>query len=134
MRLKQNSSTAIVVKNSWANVRAVQVFLGERPDENSGNGRSPHARHAAGDVHGRSGAESGDDGCTIFARVLDDTDERGLWIELNTREHEKDPAVEVQALMIPWPAVLAIVVGNNFADAAKEAEEHESTLAGTSVL
>jgi hypothetical protein len=122
MRLKQNSSTAIVVKQSWANLQAIQVFLRDRPQ--NGNGKS--ASHARGNGHSSQPAQSGDDGCTIIARVLDDTDVRGLWIELNTHEHEKDSAIELQALMIPWPAVLAIVVGNHFASATKEAEEQES--------
>jgi hypothetical protein len=123
MRLKQNSSTAIVVKKSWANLQAIQCFLRDRPQ--NGNGKSITHSPGNGDAHASSSAQSGDDSCTIFARVLDDTDVRGLWIELNTREHEKDPAVELQALMIPWPAVLAMVVGNHFASTTKEAEEHE---------
>ena len=67
--------------------------------------------------------ERADDSHTIFARVLDDTDERGLWIELNTNGHEKDPAVELQALMIPWHAVLAVVIGNDFASVVEESHK-----------
>lgn len=132
MRLKQNSSTAIVVKKSWANLQAIQAFLRERPDENPENGRRAghskdthaHETHAPsnGDAHASPSGQAEDDSCTIIARVLDDTDVRGLWIELNTHEHEKDPGIELQALMIPWPAVLAMVVGNKFCSATKEAE------------
>jgi hypothetical protein len=64
-----------------------------------------------------------DEGQTIFARVLDDTDERGLWIELNTKRHARDPKVELQALLIPWDSVLAVVVGEDLASAQREAEK-----------
>lgn len=63
-----------------------------------------------------------DDGHTIFVRVLDDTDERGLWIELNTKEHERDRSVELQAMLIPWHAVLAVVVGDKLAGAGVAAD------------
>jgi len=102
MRLKQNSTTAVVVKKSWAELRAIRQFL-------------CHSAVAE--------ASPPDEGRTIFARVLDDTDERGLWIELNTKRHEKDPKVELQALLIPWESVLAVVVGDQLACAQKEAEE-----------
>ena len=102
MRLKQNSTTAVVVKKSWADLQAVRQFLC--------NGASAEASPP-------------DEGQTIFARVLDDTDERGLWIELNTKRHAKDPKVELQALMIPWESVLAVVVGDKLTCAQREAEE-----------
>ncbi|MFZ0480221.1 MAG: hypothetical protein WAL71_13845 [Terriglobales bacterium] len=102
MRLKQNSTSAIVVKKTWANQQAIKLFLRDRPlDE----------------------IQSPDDSYVIFARALDDTDERGLWIELNTSAHEKDPAVELQALLIPWHAVQAVVVAENFTPAMEEARK-----------
>ena len=129
MRLKQNSCTAIVVRKSWANLEAIQAFLRGRPRNSDGSGKS--ALPSAGNGNGSQSAATGDDSCTIFARVLDDTDARGLWIELHTNEHERNPAVEFQALMIPWPAVLAIVVANDFTPAmkdARDAEELETSL------
>ena len=102
MRLKQNSTTAIVVRKSWANLQAIKLFLSVRPlDE----------------------IQSPDDSYVIFARVLDDTDERGLWIEINTAAHEKDPAVELQALLIPWHAVQAVVVADNLTSAIEQARK-----------
>lgn len=156
MRLKQNSSTAIVVRKSWANLAGIQAFLhgpahgltaganavahasayasaGSRANRTSalragsGNGHPTAASSGSPD---QSATQPADDSHTIFARVLDDTDERGLWIELNTEEHERNAAVELQALMIPWRMVLAVVVGNEFgaARAADEAEELELSL------
>jgi len=111
MRLKLNATTAVVVKKSWANLSAIKLFLRDQsPDEIES---SETLRSCA--PLGRTNAsvptllaeielpandrpemeltkmERADESHTIFARVLDDTDERGLWIELNTNEHEKDP-------------------------------------------
>ena len=102
MRLKMNGSTAVVVRKSWVNLQAIQLFLRNRPVDK---------------------IQSPDDSHTLFVRVLDDTDERGLWIELNTKEHENNHAVELQALMIPWHAVLAVVIANDFRPAMKEAQK-----------
>ena len=102
MRLKQNSATAVVVKKSWATLPAIKFFLRDGP-----------AREV----------QSADDGHLIFARVLDDTDQRGLWIELNTTQHEKDPSVSLDALMIPWHAVLGIVVASDLAEVTAEAQK-----------
>jgi len=101
MRLKVNTSTAIVVKSSWANSCAIQFFL-----------RRAH-----------NGSRAADQGHVIFARVLDDSDIRGLWIELNKKEHDADPAVEQPALMIPWAEVLAVVVGDDFASTIVEGKK-----------
>jgi hypothetical protein len=43
-----------------------------------------------------------------------------LWIELKTKEHEKNPSVELQALLIPWHEVLAVVVGTDFTAALEK--------------
>jgi len=102
MRLKQNSTTAVVVKKSWANLQAIKLFLRDCPS---------------------CEIQSADEGHLIFARVLDDTDQRGLWIELNTTKHENDPSVELDALMIPWHAVLGVVTARDLAHAAQEAKE-----------
>jgi hypothetical protein len=101
MRLKQNSATAIAVKKSWANLQAIKLFLRDCPS---------------------CEIQSADESHLIFARVLDDTDERGLWIELNTTKHENDPAADLDALMVPWHAVLGVVVANDLAKPAAEAK------------
>jgi hypothetical protein len=102
MRLKQNSTTAIVVRKSWANLQAIKLFLRDCPS---------------------CEIQSPDDSHLILARVLDDTDERGLWIELHTTRHEHDPAVDLDALMIPWHAVLGIVIARNFSAAEEAAQQ-----------
>ena len=101
MRLKVNSSTAVVVKSSWANSSAIRVFLR----------RNQEAAQPADGAH------------IVFARVLDDSDSRGLWIELNTREHADRPAVERYALMIPWHEVLALVVADDFTSTIREGQK-----------
>jgi len=106
MRLRQNSSNAVVVRKEWAHLQAIQLFLKDQADE----------------------MRSDDDSHTIFARVLDDTDERGLWIELNRREHERDSSIELQSMMIPWHAVLAVVVGEELSCKIEEEMECEPDL------
>jgi len=110
MRLKQNSTTAIVVKKSWANLQAIKLFLRDCPS---------------------CEIQSADDGHLIVARVLDDTDQRGLWIELNSTKHANDPSTELSALMIPWHSVLGIVTAKDFARAAEEAQQAGLTLTVT---
>jgi len=166
MRLKQNSWNAVVVRKSWANLRAIRAFLRDAAPQDvqdansdshsprhgqtheahagrftdSGNGRrkihsseTERNLHLDRDSHADDYAtETADDGHTILARVLDDTDERGLWIELNTKEHEKNPAVELQAMMIPWHAVLAVVAADDFGAAAEQVEKLRFTLSTSS--
>jgi hypothetical protein len=117
MRLKMNGSTAVVVRKSWANLQAIKLFLRDR---------SPHEIEPPENDSSEIGRP--DESHTIFVHVLDDTDERGLWIELNTKEHQEDPAVELQALMIPWHEVLAIAVGNDFTSALEEGQKLAASL------
>ena len=51
-----------------------------------------------------------DESHMLIARVLDDADPRGLWIELNTSRHKEDADVPLWNLLIPWKEVLAVVV------------------------
>lgn len=90
MRLKMNALSAVVVRKSWANLQAIQMFLHDRPS-----------------------AESVDDSYSLLARVLDDSDARGLWIELETEIDLPDASAERPALMIPWHEVLAVIVASN---------------------
>ena|ERR1039457_6266163 len=110
MRLKMNTGTAVVVRKSWANLQSIKLFLRDCPVDE---------------------IQSPDDSHTIFAKVLDDADERGLWIELNTRKHEKDSRVECPALMIPWHAVLAIVVAKDFTSTMEEGRKLGCSLTAT---
>lgn len=100
MRIKKNSSVAVVVRREWANLLGVKRFL--RPEDLSSEVRGP------------------DDSHVIFARALNSEDPRGFWIELYTGKHEKDPSVARRAFLIPWPVVLAIVIAKDFSPASEE--------------
>jgi hypothetical protein len=110
MRLKLNAMTAVVVRKSWANLEAIRTFLRGRTLDCTFDSRSD------GKPDGKSNGtsdENQDDSCTILARVVDDSHERGLWIELDTEKELKDAGTERPALMIPWREVLAVVVAQN---------------------
>jgi hypothetical protein len=61
----------------------------------------------------RPSAETSDDSCTLLARVLDDSDPRGLWIELDTEKDLPDASAERPALMIPWHEVISVIVAKD---------------------
>jgi hypothetical protein len=88
MEIKKNTSIAVVVKKSWANLYGVRCFIRE----------------------GREIKDSHDESHIILGKVLDAGDQWGLWMETNTGKHESDPAVTLQSVMIPWNAVLSIVL------------------------
>lgn len=102
MRLKLNTDNAIVVKKSWARLHAIQLFLHDSTADE---------------------IEFPDDSHIIFAHVLDDSDERGLWIELKTKERKQDPAADRPVMLIPWNAVLSIVIANDFAEKIEQAQK-----------
>lgn len=109
-----SSGKSVSGKSSFGNSSFGNSSSSKSLDKSPGNGHGMAERNQAG--------PAADDGHTIFVRVLDDTDERGLWIELNTKEHERDRSVELQAMLIPWHAVLAVVVGDKFAGAGVAAD------------
>lgn len=110
MRLKQNTMTAVVVRRSWANLEPIRTLLRERLTDSSFDHIPDHSPDRAS--HGTPD-ENSDDSCTILARVVDDTHERGLWIELDTEKELKNATAERPVLMIPWREVLAVVVAQN---------------------
>jgi len=110
MRLKMNTMTAVVVRRSWANLEAIRTFLHDRTLGCTSDHASDRSLDRTSDG---TPDENLDDSCTILARVVDDSHERGLWIELDTEKELKDPAAERPVLMIPWAEVLAIVVAQN---------------------
>lgn len=87
MNIKENTSVAVVVNKSWANLYGVRVFLRE----------------------GREIKESQDESHIIFATVLDPNDAMGLWIT-NTKQHEADPNTRVKRILIPWHVIQTVVV------------------------
>jgi hypothetical protein len=95
MHIEKGKSVAVVVNRQWANLRSVRVFLrqNQNPDE---------------EIRGE------DESHLVFAKLLDYTDSRGVWIELNSDKHEKDPNVRRQSLLVPWGEVLTIVLAEKF--------------------
>jgi hypothetical protein len=101
MKIEKGASAAVVVFRSWVNLHWVRRFLRyyEEPDREV----------------------RGDESHIILARVLDADDPHGLWIELNTARHEKDPTVEKHNLLVPWSQVLSIVIPEkDFSDAVQD--------------
>jgi hypothetical protein len=105
MRLKMNALTAVVVRKSWAHLQAIQMFLHDRPS-----------------------AETADDSYTLLARVLDDSDARGLWIELESAQDLPDASADRPALMIPWQEVLATIVSNDLPERLRSQSSDSETL------
>ena len=75
MKIDKGANVAVVVNRSWANLWGVRVFLrqNETPEREV----------------------RGDDSHLVFAKLLDSEDPNGLWVELNTDRHKKDPTVKV---------------------------------------
>ena len=101
MRIPKNASAVIVVDRNWANLAGIRVFLRryETPSKEIGGTDSSHL---------------------IRARILDSEDNRGLWIELFTDQHRKDPTTKRLSLMIPWNNVIALVLSEEWTPALQE--------------
>jgi hypothetical protein len=100
MKIDKGANIAVVVNRSWANLWGVRVFLrqNETPEREI----------------------RGDDSHLVFAKLLDSEDPNGVWVELNTDRHEKDPTVKLASFFIPWSQVLTIVVTEEFSPAIRE--------------
>jgi hypothetical protein len=101
MQIDKDSSVAVVVKRTWANLHGVKMFL--RPHEN------PQA-----EIRGV------DDSHVLFATVLDSDDAKGLWIELTANPQKQDSAVERFRLLVPWSHVLTVIVAEQFSPAIRQ--------------
>jgi hypothetical protein len=75
MKIDKGTSVAVVINRDWANLHGVRMFL-----------RLNHTPER--EIRGV------DNSHVVFARMLDSEDPNGLWIELNTGAHEKDPTVK----------------------------------------
>jgi hypothetical protein len=100
MKIDKGATIAVVVNRSWANLWGVRIFLrqNETPEREA----------------------RGDDSHLVFAKMLDSEDPNGLWVELNTGRHKKDPTATSASFFIPWSQVLAIVVTEEFSSAIRE--------------
>jgi hypothetical protein len=85
--MKENRSVAVVVSKDWSEQGKVRQFLGPT------------------DVPLRNPEETSH---LIIAKLISDSDHRGLWIELNTdrqRFHDRP----VFNMLIPWQYIFSII-------------------------
>ena len=87
MNIEPGKSALIVVETDWSERKGIRRLLGA----------TDSGRPVSADEH------------YIIARVIDQGDARGLWIELNTKRRFKDPTVPRRTMLIPWGAVLSIL-------------------------
>jgi hypothetical protein len=88
MTLEPNTSVAVVVSKQWSDLSSIRRFLGPK-DPGSG---------------------ATDDSATLYAKLMDYSDPRGLWIELNTARRKHDKTVPLMNCLIPWAFVYSVVV------------------------
>ena len=100
MQIAKNASTAVVVKQTWANLHGVKMFLRQE---------NPRA-----EIRGV------DESHVLFATVLDSDDARGVWIELTASKQKEDSAGGRFSLLVPWSEVLTIVVADQFSAAIRQ--------------
>ena len=101
MKIDKDASIAVIVKQAWANLHGVKMFL--RQGEGS-----------QADIRGV------DESHILFAKVLDAEDSTGIWIEVPANRHDRDVAVGVVRMLIPWSQVLAIVLAAQFSPAIRQ--------------
>lgn len=101
MKIEKGTNVAVVVNRNWANLHGVRMFLRHYQDP----GKEIRAT---------------DESHVIFADVIDSEDRKGLWIELYTAQHRKDPTVKSFPLFIPWSQVLSIVIAEEFSPAIRD--------------
>jgi hypothetical protein len=93
MNIPPRSEAVIVVKGEWAISPTLRTLL-----ESGETSQSP--RHQA-------------DTYTIQAPVLDDSDAKGLWIEVPTPDEARPPSLGKCALLVPWPQILAVALSES---------------------
>ena len=101
MKIDKGTNVAVVVNRHWANLQGVRMFL-------------RHYQDPEREIRGS------DESHVMFADVLDSEDPKGLWIELYTDQHRKDPDVKRLPLFIPWGQVLSILIAEEFSPAIRE--------------
>jgi hypothetical protein len=101
MQMGKGASVAVVLNRDWANLNGVRLFLrrNQNPDQ---------------EIRGE------DISHIVFAKVLDSEDSRGLWIELNTDQHQKDSTVKRFSFLVPWSQILTVVVTEEFSPAIRD--------------
>jgi hypothetical protein len=100
MQIDKNAAIAVVVKQTWANLHGVKMFLRQE---------NPQA-----EIRGV------DESHILFATVLDSDDARGVWIELTANKQKQDSHGARFSLLVPWSEVLTIVVAEQFSAAIRQ--------------
>jgi hypothetical protein len=98
MQIAKNTSVAMIVKRTWANLHGVRMFL-------------RHHDNPTTEIRGV------DESHIIFATVLDSEDASGVWIALPADKQK--PESPMFSLLVPWSQVLTIVVGEQFSPAIR---------------
>jgi hypothetical protein len=101
MQIDRGASVAVVVRQTWANLHGVRMFLRQHADPQS-------------EIRGI------DDSHVLFAKVLDCDDARGVWIELREDKKTTESAQEQASLLVPWSQVLTIVIADQFSAAIRQ--------------
>ena len=92
MKIQTGATLAIIVSQQWARLHGIIQFLGNQDHPDT---LTPHR---------------GDGSHVLYAKVLDDEDSRGLWVELNTARDRNSGTTTTGAFLIPWNQVLGIAV------------------------
>lgn len=101
MKIDKGANVAVVVKQAWANLHGVKMFL--RQGEGSQT-----------DIRGV------DESHIMFATILDAEDPTGIWIDVHTFKQGEKPDVDRVRMLIPWSQVLTIVVAEQFSPAIRQ--------------
>jgi|SRR5689334_3758191 len=94
MKIQTGATVAIILNQEWARLPGISQFLSNGDNSETSIGYRVHNVR--------------DHSHTLYAKVLDDDDSRGLWVELHTER--KDRTTIRGAFLIPWNQLLGIAV------------------------
>jgi hypothetical protein len=103
MNIPPRSKAVIVVKGEWASSPTLRALVQSSEDL--------HSPYNQGET------------CTIQAPVLDDSDAKGLWIEVTTSDEARPSSLGKCALLIPWRQVLAVALSESTCPVIWESDE-----------
>ena len=103
MNIPPRSKAVLVVKGGWASSPTLRALV-----QSSEDSHSPH--HQA-------------DTYTIQAPVLDDSDAKGLWIEVTTPDEARPSSLGKCALLVPWPQILAVALSESTCPVVWESDD-----------
>ncbi|RPH81143.1 MAG: hypothetical protein EHM80_03280 [Nitrospiraceae bacterium] len=103
MNIPPRSKAVILVKGEWARSPTLRALV-----QSSEDSQSPH--HQA-------------DTYAIQAPVLDDSDAKGLWIEVTPPDETRPSPLGKCALLIPWPQILAVALSESTCPVVWESDD-----------